>query len=737
MAKKISRVSDNFDCDFIWPHVDIDKFSDFENFCEKVERSPIDAYTKEMNRVANEFIRKNRGRERYQRLRDVDLRCSQNALMMLTPPSSGQGYLTARDQRLWNFLVEFRNALAKEIDEEQLAIADTMLMNPAKRLPAVVEITQNKLFFVNKEYYPSSFLRAACEAYDFVMNIGFHAVTPDIIALKNKKTTSPGFPFETVDGIPVRRDDITYGREEDAEMRKTRFILDWSEVKKGWRENLDKGCLSIFRNQIEFINAGGKVDPSNLGTCIENNIISVHNNALRQNCPDAPLDSPMVRKDAYGMYSKNRKATIFTEDEQIDILMDSKKVNSILDSELGMPGLCNRQRKIMPSNNMMHTMGTVLATATVWMAEEGRKGNPSTRPAVLSDYNDFSYKMRKKGYHINVFSGDCSNAEVTVTTNFKLFMELVPDRFRRYLDLTSHSVIPYKNWFRFMENGYCSAVWYTTWFHILKGNFECARMTWFTLKHLGYKVDPFEDCIKRCIYLLFLSSEHPELLRDTFGDKFDPDTCSISFGDDCWYNPKLATDDMVCQVATRNPIEQIPDVVQKIAEECMLDWEKGPVIAFGMHMDENEMKENVGSRFAKLFTGEHMGFTYKDGMSTYVKLSECGHTDLANFMLHKHFGFGVEDYSTYVTKFASWLRDLGVQDGFYNEYSPSERLLFGKYIGAGGSLGEVLLENIRDKNSPIKFLRGSYADQVMTRSSRVPDEVVTTYLKEIDNAFYS
>lgn len=700
------------DMPHIWGGVSIPALTKYEDYAYELTREKFDEEEWALTRAANDYIHKNRGRERYSRIRGSDTRCLKNRVAMFTPPSSGVGYLTFQDKRYWDFITDLRNLLFKEADERDKVLCNTLLVNYCKKYYYVPEIVPMANYRVNEADYDPAIMKAWSDALDISFTRSFqHCIAhPEKVRLRNEKTTTMGFPYEKLDGTPVQRDDILFGREIDKDFRKTRFLMDWSGVKQEWRES-DDGCRRIFGLQMEFINSGAEINPANIGTLMDNSIVTVCSEAQRENCPDNPINVKDVYKPEDIITGKDRRMCVITpKGEIISGTMHGEVYNAIAQKETGMPGATNRERKIYPSNNMMHTNGTVLAKATLHSVESSCKGNPSTRPSVLQDWKTFARVWTEKGRHIDVLAGDCVNAEVTVTTNFKTFINLTPERFRKWLNLTSFSIHPYHQSVVALKNAYCSAVWYTTWFHVCKGNFELMRLTYYIVKANRYEVYPLAE-IARAYAILLFNADDIEFVKQELGEMYDAETHSIKYGPEVAVNPKLATDDMICQVASTRGIE-VTKEIEELAKRDQLSIELNPSEpAFGMKLDPMELSENVSSRIAKLFTSEHMGFTFRDGMSTYVRCENCGYTEVVDFVLRKHFGYTHLDYAPYVGKFMQFLSSLGITvEDVMNFYSPVERLTFGQYVDS--SVNPAL------------------------KSSAVKPEVVSKFLTMLDEAFW-
>lgn len=733
---------------------------------------------KSLSSAATFFIRKNKGRERYAALRDCSLKCSTNKLAMYYPPSSGLGYGTERDTKVWDIRTETRDILMKEVgskDEEQIPIINTLLVNYAKRLPFVVEIGKDPAFIISEKYYDKSSMQTYSNLLDYFFALSFDSClkNPLLVGLKNKKDTALGFPDETVDGDPVHVADISWGIEDEILksniLARKRLLQNRSHIKGEWRDK-PYGCSKIFQDQCNFIDSGSIVNPSNIGACIENNIITVCKVSLRENAPDAPLIGDVSWKPFDPIFSKDRNFSIYNDSGllkysqkggldtryQISGSWNSKLLNSAIQEMTKMPGAVNRIRKIYPSNNMMHTYGTTLARAHTRDVEESCKGHPSTRDCVVQDWNNFYTIMTSRGYTVIPYSGDCKNAEVTQSSNSLIMNCLIPERYRKYKSLTSVTVLPNGDRYRVGTDMYCSAVWYTTWQHIIKGNFEYIRILYYILTLSSFKLYNMEKVTYNITTIAFGQAMGQDYIKTLLQDDFDVETNSVCIGDDVWVNPKLATDDMAGQIATKMPSKIVKECeYSKMLKDTMMSFSFGRFVAFGMLCD-NTLQENKSSRLAKLYTSERMGFAIKDAFSTYIRIHESGCADMIDYVLRKHTGYTHLDYAPAINAFYEWLQSHGVNfKDVFNEYSFSSMLLYGKYVSdyaeQKGKKIPIFLKSLNTDDSSktfknfdhqaVDYMYAIGADQldpkdIMEVSASVKEETVTRFLNDIDIYFH-
>jgi len=634
------------------------KVYDYKLWSYDTALQPYDKENAELSTAVEAFAKVRRNLNRYSRLKPDRFRPMKNAIMMYCPPDSGIGYLLANDQRFWNFQHDVREELLKAVKPNEIDLVNLLLVNYAKIYPVYTHIYPNKMYKVDSRYYDPVLMKAACSVYTMFEKRSLYEVRAENLHQKAKPLTAMGFPYERLDGSPVDRESVMWGREIDEPFARTRFRRDESKVKLEWLSSPD-GCHRIFERQLEFL--GKEITPENIAHLMDNNLISVVNQARRSNNPDTPkLAHPYIKGEVIGC--KDRNFSIFEPGGLRIGTLNSLSFNRILRYADHMPGCANRPRWIYPANNVMHYIPTVLATATLHNVEKGPSGMPSNKPEVMARWRRFCDRFEDT-HDIYILRADCQNAELTVTSNFDIIMSLIPEEVRAYLDLTACTVQPTVIGLVATRHAYCSAVWFTTWVHVHKGNFEGIRLILEGIKALALTLPSQERIV----------TEHLECLMGgtDWADFGDLVTC-----------PFLGTDDIMFPFGIKKG-KGVPTLNQDMLKATMMNAtiSNEPQIGFGMRGDVHELVENISSRISKLWTSEHMGFTFKDGMSTYERLHSCGYTEVIDPVLKKHFGFGHESYAYCVTLFRDFLASLGVNfSDVINEYSPVEKLIYGDLV---------------------------------------------------------
>jgi hypothetical protein len=730
-----------------------ERIENSSNYTKESVVYEVDAKTVALTTAVTNYINKNKSRDRYHRIHDVDTRCLKRRLMMLLPDGT---YVWSDDPKYWRISKKLYAALYPEMenDAERQSLG-YMAVNYQKRLRYLPEAGSSKEFKIDPKLYDVASMHAYRDVFDDVCVTALMKATAADIALTNKKDTSMGFPYERPNGLPINSADLVHfvGDVDAIKSRsvarpKARLIKDWSPWKREWREDLKNGCLGIFEAQQKFIRSKQEITPDNICTLMELNLISVHNVAMRENCADVPLNitadwDPFKDK----LYSKDRRySKFFWKDGKLyqeDGLINSQVYNRILDEDVNKFGICNRNRKIYPSNNMMHTIGTVLANGSCFIYEHHNpKAHPSVRPEVQSDWNDFAVAAKSgllgRAVHVFAYGGDCTNAEVTISSNNDIFYELVPERFLDYLKLTNTSIIPYDNFYRAIEGAYCSAVWFTTWRHLGKGNYEAARLIHALLVDNGVPVYDLTRCVIAYAACLFFGGAEYEDKRMHWINlariPYDKKRGCIAFGPDVWINPKLGTDDITGQIACWK-ILRVSDKFKKLCKDTCMSFTLFLVDSiFGMLLTPMTMNEDHAAMFRKMFFKEHMGFVLADAFMSYIKCVASGHADAISSVLRSECGVGVEGYANYIPFYYGWLEARGhtVADVF-SEYSPQQRILMTKVAAETAGFKGLKLLGVDEDDPTISWVEAP--SDMEKYSTRVKDEVVELYLDSIRSFF--
>lgn len=699
----------------------------FHRYTKDLRVTKVDDRVLALSQAVTRYIKKNSGRQRYSRLKELDNRPLKDKPAMVLP---GYGYLwSERDaDKIWPFLLDCRNDIAR-VDPKMAVSANALLVNYTKRRPFISLITVNDDYKVDESQYDKELMALYRDCFYYFTGLALVESDPFTWGVKNKKETSMGYPYETVDGEPIDPDQSSWSLTRDGKtpLSKASLLIDRSEIKKAFRER-DDGCRRKLDLQMEFISKKGGVKGitcDNVGTLVENDMVTVANPAFRENNPDIAKDDRKTVRLTDNLFGKDRFFSCFVPDDEnpfatavgpdarlgkvLTGTLDKEALNEIMQSNdwtgRRWYGYDENQRGIYPTNNMMHTNGTFLARGTLSKVEHSEIGHPSTSPLVLKRWRETGEWLLGNGYDADICIGDCTNAEVTVTSN-EIFKLLVPSAILPYLEMTAFTVSPCGTGFRVEPYAYNSAVWYTTWFHVLKGNFENLRIQLAKLDRIGIKVP--RDWLKKlvvsyCAVMFYHERDRQEFLK-RLPATVDEQPTILKLTPDASYVfvPSLGTDDITCRRGWRKGCKPLTLEAEDIAyfKKSMLNVESCELAnSFGMDQTVVDLKEGLSNTIRAIFTGERMGFYARDIFSTWIRLEMSPYKDIFEFNLKKHFSsicadVGVAAYAREAQLFPTWLKATGVSGiaSIFNEYSPKDKLLIGELVGPMGMSAEELRE---------------------------------------------
>ena len=700
---------------------------EFHKYTKDLQISEIDPKTVALSEAVTRYIKKNSGRQRYSRLKELDNRPLKDKPALVLP---GVGYLWSEKDaaKVWPFLLDCRNDIART-DPDMTVAANALLVNYTKRRPFISLITKNQDYEVDTAQYDVDLMHLYRDCFYYFTGLALVESDPFSWGVKNKKDTSMGYPYETVDGDPIDPEQSSWSLTRDGKtpLSKASLLVDRSEIKRQFRER-DDGCRRKLDLQMEFISREGGVKgitPANVGTLVENDMVTVANPAFRENNPDIAKDDRPKLKLGDNLFGKNRFFSCFVPengDPFATSLGPSAKLGRVLTGTLvkeklnellqfnewtkrAWYGYDENQRGIYPTNNMMHTNGTFLARGTLSKVEHSEVGHPSTSPEVIRRWRETGEWLTSNGYDTDVCVGDCTNAEVTVTSN-EIFKNLVPEAILPYLEMTAFTVSPCGTGFRVEPYAYNSAVWYTTWFHVLKGNFENIRIQLEKLRRIGVTLDPKwlrQLMVSYCAVMFYHENDREAFLRRLPATVDEQPTILKLTADGSYvFVPNLGTDDITSRRGWKKGCKPLTLDDSDVAhfKKSMLNVESCQLAnSFGMDQTVVDLKEGVSNTIRAVFTGERMGFYARDIFSTWIRLEMSPYKDIFEFNLKKHFGHlcpdvGIAAYAREAQLFPTWLKATGVQGitSVFNEYSPKDRLIIGELVGPMGMSAQELRE---------------------------------------------
>jgi len=734
------------------------KDGDVITFCKKfpsnlkevtrdVKFVPYSEKQLKVDSVVTAFVKRQRHLPRYERLVTYDLRTMDDGLAFIFPrgytdnlkPST---YGSFGSQKVIALYEDIVHALAPIVQESDLDALNTLPINKSRPHNFAVCICNNPDFHVPLEHYPQSILDSVANACDLAWSYSFANTTVDKIPLKNKKKTSIGWPFEKIDGSPIKVVDVLHGIKDHILSIRTRFKRDFSPFKAEWRNDLRHGCLQLFKNQIAFLKMGIPITKDNICTLLAERIITFITFGIRTNNSDALRLTraqlavfKMAAKRTKDESTKDRRFSQPTKTGVINGMVDSQCSNEYNDKIGASPGPNAKFRLFYIPDEMAQTVGQTLIRACLHTAEKGTYGNIADRPEIYRAYDLATIWAKEHGYtYIYVSTGDCTNAEVTASSSPEIWYGVFPKRFREYYKLSkigAYCIDTDRN-MHVQKDGHFSGGWYTTGGHIPKGILDNTRKDYLKAKINNLVVYPLEDILITVV------------LRHWFVDTpiwndvkshlkcFSPTAELVEYGPDVMGQPWLPTDDMPSRIFSKKPLTEEVDM-----EMDMVGTDTGDsAVVFGMHMTSEKLEVNVGSILAKVFWNENMGYALHDRATMYMKLKSLPpEYQAAIGRVFSKYGFSIEDYAVDLQDWMEYIKqNPGEGEAWWNEYSPTEQRVYSmtlaKYFDIHGTIIEVQVGEEKVKMVEVT------ENITETRSSRVPEDVVQAYYDELSKVFW-
>jgi hypothetical protein len=605
-----------------------------------------------------------------------------NGLAMICPPESGLNYLTFADDRFWKFIDSVFQDLKGEIEPYEEDSAKSMLINYALVQPYALSITKNPMAAVDEKFYPDELVDAVSVALQAVQQRSFDSCPFEGIKFPVKRTTGAGYPKETPDGLEVTKGSTSVSRRADiiAGLQRTRYRRDERDLKLMWT-NQDNGCRRIFDMQLEA--STQEPTPPHVVSWFSNNLCSVTIENARLNNGDPPTNAIDDCSAYADLVSKDRDFSVTTSEGLTYGLLDNAKVNRTLRNESHMPGLALKGRKICGANFPSQVILSGWSRMVWYDLEHGPNSFPSANERVVAQWRN-AYNAVSDTHTVKLLTGDCRNAESTITQNWDLFVRLYPEDFRGIMRLMGTCVTAADDGkLHAIMGSLRSGVFFTSDFNMRKGILEVIRLT-----HA-------------------LSTKN-NLQPPTFW-KYAADYCNALYSGGMWVDcgdmkvhPQGVTDDILMQIAVPRGVElRMIDDSELTATRMSCEVVDGPVVKFGMKATPSTLETAQSSGLAKWHHFERMGFSIQDAARTGMRIRNCGHTEVINSNLKRFFGVGYASYSSAEDWFVEFLKDYGLHPTeFFNNYSPSENLEYGDLI----SEWDLTAESVVPDETKEKFL---------------------------------
>lgn len=557
-----------------------------------------------------------------------------------------KGYTTFLDPHYYHFMVDlYQQFKAIGLDEPRLLVNHALLY------------TQIPEFFPNPDFQTSlpDVERYAPFFHAFWRFVRSRANIDEIKILAHK-TTSPGFPMETVDKQPVKRADVIYGFRDSDPLPLKHMRSDYSAIKKGFMKLLPM----IFERQRALVTEG--IHPGNICELSADLILTNNLNGYRFNSIDRPVNVESYSEGKV-LYGKNRSFVSLRADDVVFGTFDVKAYAQWLFSKGYNPSgfAPQRLRPINASTFVTNIPLQLDARLFLQQIEIGPSGFLSDNEDIRVGYQQF---LERTGGMRRLFvTGDRSNSEMFITSNWDSLSKLIPDEHRQLMNVQ----LTHVKWGPsgpYIVRGCLSGIGWTTGLNVIVGLYEMAH----TLAALlSNKIEDVAPLLLDCF-----------ALHKPF---FEIDGFIVS--------PFLPTDDMPFVIA--GDISRLNvDAMLKHAEErkMSIDTSYDGFVTFGMQVSNDGVCVASISFLSKLFYLENPGYFAKDCFSISQRLRLMHNRELVDRLLVKHFGFSSDFYDLQGGQFLRDLSRYGISvDEAFNTYSPKDRLLLGVFASTDPIFG--------------------------------------------------
>lgn len=564
-----------------------------------------------------------------------------NRLGIPTP----DGYTTYQQLNFFEFLKEFYNELLNYgIFEPKL------LVTHANTYPLYPDFYPQSNFSIPKGLLLD--LTSCKPSFERLWKFCRINTSIDDITIRAKKISSPGAPFQTYDGQNFTRKDVLYGVEADFLDPDSHLRLDYSKIKLDWiKFRLDE----VFDNMMKMV--GVLPSPSNVEFMMNNFVISLNRTGFRFNTIDAPIINDGESYNGKLLYGKERTYLLWDKDSFETGIFDTKEYATKTSFNYPMRFSPQRIRPINATSYITGVIHQIDAQLFIKRLENSKFGFLSEEPKIISSYKSFLTACNSAD---NFFiTGDRINAELTITSNFDSFKQLIPsshlDRFELFMTHIKFT------WFgpRLIK-GLLSGIGWTTAFNVIVGLYEAM-----------HTISVLTDIPIHEVYDAYVSS----FIND------EDFVILLPFR----FKLFLPTDDI--PLVLNGPVKQsnIDKLIKQSKERLMeFDINKSGFVTFGQQVDSSGIMPAPIAQYSKLSYIERPGYLNKDifSIAARFELIEPEIKDLLDFLLKKWLGSSVSFYQTNATMFLTDLQRLGLNLGdVFNEFSPKDAIIIRKFAG--------------------------------------------------------
>lgn len=596
----------------------------------------------------------------------------QDAIQFMRPPRSGKPYMLANAdaKEVWPFLLDVHNLLVKRWRETgDAGLEDTIrqiLSNRAKRCPHRPSFMTAKKW-VSKRKPSEAITSAFRDSVWALLYDNYRRVEPAELPWTSPKITSMGPNKILVDGSPYKTSDLLYPKSNEG-IFKALKRKDGSVVKGGYLNDRDHPRGVIQSTKYMLDHAGDNVTASNLESYLNDihDPISKAGSGERSTSQDGYIQDIKVMSlsEIDHLSTKRRRCeSLRLSDDQskIDVtegLGDNAAVNEDLVKH-GFHGMCETDRRINAMEQPNQWGLNFMMHCCFHEMEKSASGFPSQEPKRMDRMRNFIRRYKSLGWKVFVITGDRSNAEKWITSNWEWVKMLYPPKIREIEDGIKKPIIIASNIGPICCNHVLSSGSHdTTPRNVLPGACTAENEYYTWTRDYGVEISEEE----------FVWKMNFHWLRAT------PD---VVYGDRIAFCKDANTDDILDFCAIKPGLPD-PKVSEGFLEDQRLEMNVGSeALSFGLITDINKepyIWPNSSNQSKQGFRPEGWGFALKDYFGLYLRNKAAGTLDILDYAWRKHFGRGVDSIKDVIDLYPQTIKRWGgslLED--VNLYSPSSR----------------------------------------------------------------
>lgn len=596
------------------------------------------------------------------KLTQKPMRNATDGLAMILPLDNkvNKSWLTYHDPQYIKFATDLCDNLLKEHKEKEVEDAVRIILTDySTTFPFASVIRHDGRMTISRTAHLQKLMKVFKKKMSFYLNREFDNSSMEDFAKSMNVDKSPGWPYLEPDGSEIDVVKYLHGPESywHDGVPSPYLVKNYKEHKLDW---LKSGRVwKSFVLQLEH--PDWYDDPGKIPLLFERGAMNVHTEAYRTNNGDPFLNEingsvkPLLGK----LYHKNRDFSYEIGNYQfVSGVQDSRKVSNFYATN-GLLFNYLKKRPMFPGANASFALpGIIFCWMLLHRVEESSSGFPSNQPNSLERRRLFIEKQA--GKNLSILNFDRRTSEQFITDNMDFLLEIIPDRFREFINSLSTACLPSLFGPR-ITKGLPSGHSLTTFDNVYYGIFETFRFM--TIMAGKINEPDLEEICDRVLKSIF----------DEVDFSYDGIEACITLG----------TDDQGHYVAA--PQEAYDRVKKSDFEDFFLSggFDK-EVHMFGMHWTTTSLEVDDSLGLSKYLLMEND--TNGDRSANRMKQRRMVLPKYLDTIDKTYFDNNLGDPATFDFGEIGFDRTLGLFGKLsYNEYSLKEKLIYG---GKELNLGE-------------------------------------------------